>query len=88
MPGISGLDVLRLVGEAGLSPVIWMFTGEEDLDIAIKTLNMGASGYLTKPFEIKKIRDIVLNTMMSRGHKEQGDTRDDKPWHVKKQKQP
>ena len=88
MPGISGLDVLRLVKEAGLSPVIWMFTGEEDLEVAIKTLSMGAAGYLTKPFEIKKIRDIVLNTIIGSEDKEQRGIQGDRPWHVKKKKQP
>ena len=84
MPGISGLDVLRLVKEAGLNPVIWMLTGEEDLDLALKTLKMGAAGYLTKPFEIKKIREIVLSTVSGSDMKEQHDTRGDKPWTVKR----
>ena len=88
MPGISGLDVLRLVKEAGLSPVIWMLTGEEDLELAFKTLKMGASGYLTKPFEIKKIREIVQSTIIGNDQKEQHDTRGDKPWTVKKKTNP
>ena len=36
MPGVSGLDVLRLVKAAQLTPVIWMLTGEEDLETATK----------------------------------------------------
>jgi DNA-binding NtrC family response regulator len=84
MPGISGLDVLRLVKEAGLAPVIWMLTGDEDLEAALSTLKMGAVGYLTKPFEIEKIRDIVLNTAMENERKERHDTQGDKPWRVKK----
>jgi DNA-binding response OmpR family regulator len=87
MPGISGLDVLRLVSEAGLSPVIWMLTGEEDLDTALKALKLGASGYLTKPFELKKIREIVLNVITDSDQKERHDTQGDKPWRVKKKTQ-
>jgi len=86
MPGISGLEVLGLVKEAGLSPVIWMLTGEEDLDVAMKTLKMGATGYLTKPFEVKKIRDIVVNTILGSEEKEHHDTKGDRPWRVKKTK--
>ena len=86
MPGISGLKVLSMVKEAGLSPVIWMLTGEEDLEVALKALKMGASGYLTKPFEIKKIRDIVLSVVTGSEQKEQHDTRGDRPWTVKKKK--
>jgi len=84
MPGLSGLDVLRMVKDAGLNPVIWMLTGEEDLDVALKTLKMGASGYLTKPFEIQKIRDIVVNAITGSEQKEHHDTREDRPWRVKK----
>ena len=83
MPGVSGLDVLRMVKEAGLSPVIWMLTGEEDLELALETLKLGASGYLTKPFDIKKIREIVGNAITDNEQKERHDTRGDKPWIVK-----
>lgn len=86
MPGPSGLEVLEMIKEAGLSPVIWMLTAEEDLEVAMKTLKMGAVGYLTKPFEVQKIRDIVMNTVEDNERKEQHDTRGDKPWRVKKSK--
>ncbi|HAF94941.1 MAG: hypothetical protein A2021_06160 [Elusimicrobia bacterium GWF2_52_66] len=82
MPGISGLEVLRLVKEAGASPIIWMLTGEEDLDVALKTLRMGAAGYLTKPFEITKIRNIISTTILDAEQKEHHDTQGDKPWKV------
>lgn len=84
MPGTSGLEVLRLVKEAGLSPVIWMLTADDDLNDALTTLNMGAAGYLTKPFEIGKIRDIVTNTTLENERKKSHDTRGDRPWRVKK----
>jgi DNA-binding NtrC family response regulator len=86
MPGLSGLDVLQLIKEAGLSPLVWMLTGEEDLEVALKTLKMGAAGYLTKPFEVQKIRDIVMNAVEDNEKKEQHDTRGDKPWRVQKSK--
>ncbi len=86
MPGPSGLEVLRLIKETGLNPVIWMLTGEEDMDVAIQTLKMGAAGYLTKPFEVQKIRDIVMNAVDDSRKKEQHDTRGDRPWRVKKSK--
>jgi len=86
MPGPSGLEVLQLIKEAGLSPVIWMLTAEEDLEVALKTLKMGASGYLTKPFEVQKIREIVVNAALDSEKKEQHDTRGDKPWRVQKSK--
>ena len=86
MPGLSGLEVLQLVKETGLAPVIWILTGEEELDIALKTLKLGASGYLTKPFDIEKIRDIVTNAILGAEQKEHHDTQGDKPWRVIKKK--
>ncbi|MCX5792635.1 MAG: response regulator [Elusimicrobia bacterium] len=86
MPGISGLEVLSLIKETGLTPIIWMLTGEEDLDIALKTLKLGASGYLTKPFDIKQIRNILLNAIQGAEQKEQHDTQGDKPWQVIRKK--
>lgn len=86
MPGMSGLEVLQLIKETGLTPVIWMLTGDEDLELALKTLKMGATGYLTKPFEIKKIRDIALSVVTGSDEKAHHDTHGDKPWRVKKKK--
>lgn len=84
MPGLDGLEVLQLVKETGLAPVIWMLTGDEDLDIALKTFKLGASGYLTKPVDVIKIREIILNTIMVAGQKAHHDTSGDKPWRVVK----
>lgn len=61
MPGVSGLDFLRLLKETGHKPVIWMLTGKEELEVIKEALSLGASGYLTKPFEIERVRGIVLN---------------------------
>ena len=84
MPGPSGLEVLQLIKETGHSPIIWMLTGEEDLEVALKTLKMGAAGYLTKPFEVQKLREIVNNAVLDGERKAQHDTREDKPWRIKK----
>ena len=84
MPGPSGLEVLQLIKETGHSPIIWMLTGEEDLEMALKTLKMGAAGYLTKPFEVQKLREIVNNAVLDGERKAQHDTREDKPWRIKK----
>lgn len=84
MPGISGLEVLGLVKETGINPVIWMVTGEEDLEVALKALQTGAAGYLTKPIEVKKIRDIISNTIAQADQKEHHETPSGRPWQVKK----
>lgn len=83
MPQPDGVAVLKLIKEAGRNPIVWMLTGIEDLDMVLKTLKMGASGYITKPFDVAKIREIVANAIQASSGKE-GDRPNDKPWRVKK----
>ena len=82
MPGLSGLDVLALIKTTKISTTIWMLTGEEDLDIALKTIQMGATGYLTKPFKVPEIREIARGVKETCDHKRKRDTSKDKPWRI------
>lgn len=84
MPGISGLEVLELIKGAGAAPAVWMLTGDEDLEMAMKALNAGAKGYLTKPFDVEKLREIVLNAMEDTDRGERRGASSEKPWRVKK----
>ena len=45
---------------------------------------MGATGYLTKPFNVSEIREIAHNAKENHERKLQHDTSGDKPWHVEK----
>jgi two-component system NtrC family response regulator len=84
MPGMSGIEVLELIKDTGAKPIVWMLTGDEDLDTAVKTLRSGASGYLTKPFEIDRLREIVTIALEEADSRKKHDSSGDKPWHVKK----
>ncbi|HAT71954.1 MAG TPA: two-component system response regulator [Elusimicrobia bacterium] len=84
MPGLSGLEVLGLIKDTGAAPVVWMLTGDEDLEMAMKTLETGASGYLTKPFDIERLRGIVLSAMDELECRERHEPLSEKPWRVKK----
>jgi len=84
MPGISGIETLKLIKAAGVPAIIWMLTGVEDLTIVMKTLTMGASGYITKPFEVENLRRVVLNAVADlEGNKKPSD----KPWTVKRKEE-
>jgi YesN/AraC family two-component response regulator len=85
MPGLSGLDVLALIKETNISATIWMLTGEDNINIALKTIQMGATGYLTKPFNVSEIRKIADNVKKNCDRKGAHDTSGDKPWHVEKE---
>lgn len=81
MPGISGIETLKLIKETGVPAIIWMLTGVEDLAIVTKTLGMGASGYITKPFDVVSLRRIVVNAVAGLEGEEKPS---DKPWTVKR----
>ncbi len=81
MPGISGIETLKLIKTTGVPAIIWMLTGVEDLSVVMKTLGMGASGYITKPFDVEKLRRVVLNAVTDLEGEEKPS---DKPWTVKR----
>lgn len=86
MPGLSGLEVLELIQNLGLPPVVWMLTGDEDLEMAERTLKGGAKGYITKPFDVERLRAVVFNALLDLEKSKQTDGSNEKPWHVKKHK--
>ena len=55
MPEISGLDVLAAAQEMDGSAVVILMTAHGSVDNAIDALRLGASDYLTKPFELKEL---------------------------------
>jgi two-component system OmpR family response regulator len=51
MPGMSGLDILRLMKSRQNKPKILMMTGERDPATIMQAIEQGAAGYLVKPFK-------------------------------------
>lgn len=59
LPGLSGVELLRLLlTHSPLRPVI-MITGDADEKLARKALNYGAAGYLLKPFQLFELEATV-----------------------------
>ncbi len=54
LPGKSGLDVLRELGDNRLAPVLMLTARSEEADRVIG-LEMGADDYLTKPFSMREL---------------------------------
>lgn len=87
MPGMSGVQVLERIKEMSSTPVVWMLTGDEDLEMAAHTLKTGAKGYLTKPFDLERLRAVVINAFEDLERAGQPNGAGEKPWRVKKKKQ-
>ena len=63
MPGLSGLDLLEKVSEKypGLPTIV--ITAHSDIDNALSAYKGGAFEYLSKPFDVDKIRSLALKAL-------------------------
>jgi DNA-binding NtrC family response regulator len=77
MPGMSGLEVLAAAKALYPALIVVMLTSQQDIDIAAKALNLGASEYVTKPFDADYIRAEV-----TRLTGKPDVPSNDKPWKV------
>jgi two-component system chemotaxis response regulator CheY len=57
MPGMSGLDMLRILKSNARyrDIVVMMLTSEADQNFVVEALKSGAQNYLTKPFDAKML---------------------------------
>jgi two-component system response regulator FixJ len=59
MPGLSGLDLVqRLTAERKPAPLI-LITGHGDVEMAVKAIKLGAFDFLEKPFDERRLADII-----------------------------
>jgi len=65
MPGQSGLDALKAIKEApnGADLPVLMLTGDGRLDRIVQAMQLGAAGYVMKPFDpqhlVAKVREVL-----------------------------
>jgi DNA-binding response OmpR family regulator len=78
MPGMSGLETLQELKKEPAPFSVMILTSEHDIDTARKALNLGATVYVTKPFDLSYLRDEVRRLLAL--PEEAGD--DGRPWRV------
>jgi putative nucleotidyltransferase with HDIG domain len=59
MPGISGMEFLKIVKQHNPETAFIMITGLMDINTAVDSLRSGAFDFITKPFELSTIRRSV-----------------------------
>jgi putative nucleotidyltransferase with HDIG domain len=66
MPRMDGVRLLREIKSISPETEVIMLTGMVDLSTAIQSMRMGASDYLTKPFNLEQVRITVERAIEKR----------------------
>jgi FixJ family two-component response regulator len=59
MPGLSGLELQRTLGESADAPSVVFITGEGDIPSSVQAMKAGAVDFLTKPLDEGRFLDAV-----------------------------
>lgn len=66
MPDLSGVDVLRAAKQADADVPVIMMTAYASTATAVEALRLGASDYVTKPFDVDELKIVVRNGLERR----------------------
>ncbi len=66
MPGMDGVRLLEAVKRSDPDIEFVMVTGVVDVETALKAIRMGASDYLTKPFNLEAVRFTIRKALEKR----------------------
>jgi FixJ family two-component response regulator len=63
MPGLSGLDLQKRTGDAGIEIPIVFITGHGDIPMSVRAMKAGAVEFLTKPFRDQDLLDAIQQAL-------------------------
>jgi len=66
MPGMSGVEVMERIKDFDADVEVIIVTGYSSLDTAIRGLRHGAFDYISKPFDVPQICDLVRRAVARR----------------------
>ncbi|MFM2481508.1 sigma-54-dependent transcriptional regulator [Celerinatantimonas sp. YJH-8] len=66
LPDMDGMDILRHIYEKGLDCSVIIITAHGSVDKAVDAMRYGASDFLSKPFDAKRLRVTLANTLKMR----------------------
>jgi DNA-binding response OmpR family regulator len=66
LPGMSGIDLLRVVGKCYQMTAIVMITGMSDVSTAVEAMKLGALDYIVKPFNLNKLEASISTILRNR----------------------
>ena len=66
MPGVDGIQVLRTLKEQGDRIEVIVMTGHGSSAAAVECMELGAFGYLPKPYELEETMEILRQAYATR----------------------
>jgi two-component system, NtrC family, response regulator AtoC len=73
MPDRDGIDILKEIKEDGLTTPVVMLTADDTAETAVRAMKLGASDYLTKPFNTDEVKIVIRNIIEKENLKEEVD---------------
>jgi DNA-binding NtrC family response regulator len=73
MPGLSGIEVLKILKEENYKIIPIVITADRDIDHAVEAMKLGAYDYVVKPVDYKKLRITVRNAIDKKNLEEKVD---------------
>jgi DNA-binding NtrC family response regulator len=65
MPELDGIGLLAAVRERHPDSAVVLITAVADVTTVVKCLSLGEMDYLTKPFHLDEVRDLVGNSVVN-----------------------
>jgi DNA-binding NtrC family response regulator len=66
LPGINGIQTLQRIREYSTTLPVIMLSGLNSAETAVQALRAGAYDYITKPFELKRLFDLLHSARVAR----------------------
>lgn len=63
MPGMDGIEILKQIRKISKGLAVVILTGHSDLKTAKEAMKLGASDYLTKPFDLMAIKASIKDIL-------------------------
>lgn len=63
MSGMDGLETLTLLKKICPQVIILIMTAYEELEVLKEANRRGAAGYISKPFDIEELKDVIAGKL-------------------------
>lgn len=61
MPGLNGIETLKLILKQNPNALIYLLTGKASLKEGVEAIKLGAKDVIEKPVELNELLDVIKN---------------------------